>query len=172
MGSHSKKSKKSNNNIYKINYKQRIYFKFVSADKKFGLIKYGDPVYVYLYYIVDYNSSPPKKHYIKKYNDNPNGHGPGTPLSFNQKRSKYKLYLYPYNIHEKLDSVYINSKFILSMNKFDCESSCNNIWTNNCGYYGCRVTNNYNGLIQFNHGQGSKDTSIGGHVEYLQFHNN
>ena len=57
------------------------------------------------------------------------------------------------------------------MNKFNCDSSCNNIWTNNCGYYGCRITNNSNNIVVFNHGQGSKNTRIGSGVQYIELHN-
>ena len=71
----SKKEKKLKNVLSVSENKEKIYFRFLSADKKFGTIKYGDPVYIYCV-----NK--------KRFNDNPNGHGPGTPLSFNQKRPK------------------------------------------------------------------------------------
>ena len=42
----SKKEKKLKNVLSVSENKEKIYFRFLSADKKFGTIKYGDPVYI------------------------------------------------------------------------------------------------------------------------------
>ena len=149
-----KSSKKKSSTTGTINNK----FKIITAEKKYGPIKYGDSVYVY---------SVNKK----KYNDGSNTYGPDTPLSFNQKRRKYKLYIYPYDVKNKDTYVESGIPFVLSNKKF---TKTGDDWTtaffDNNSYYGYRVTQlGTDNIINFNHGQGTQDESVGSNVQQIIF---
>jgi len=148
-----KSSKKKSSTTETINNK----FKIFSAEKKYGPIKYGDSVYVYS---VD----------KKKYNDGSNTYGPDTPLSFNQRKRKYKLYIYPYDVKNKDTYVESGIPFVLSNKKF---IKSGDDWTSaffRKNYYGYRVSQlGTDNIINFNHGKGTQYESVGSNVQQIIF---